>query len=453
VVDGEERKEGAASSSPSTTHHPPSTILWDAFLATAGCPLADLVDSKAPLPWGRLRPLLLQLADELVAACADDTLPWPLNVAQVWVQPNGRVQLLDVPIPGVLGADTDAPGATNSARALALLRQAAALALEGRLQPQDAGTPIDAPVPASVALLLDRLTGVEQPYEQIEQVQADLIAQQGEPTEVNTTLRSGHLALLVAVLVPVLLTMLGVRYFALHHTLRALYDRVALGYTAVQQLQDAARSKALFAGAKASEVLKRKTPAEWRRAIKERLEEDQQRWIAVRQLVRWDWLARFLVAEAYWRPDINPVTIVDFGPVHLERAALRADANAEVEPEGRLVGFFLLILAPVLWCVVWAFATRGGWTFGLVGLSLRRANGRRALRIQCAWRALLFWAPVALLLLLSVWVQTRFPERPVLAFGLWCSAVGVLVGYMLLALWFPQRSLHDRLAGTYLVPL
>ena len=59
---------------------------------------------------------------------------------------------------------------------------------------------------------------------------------------------------------------------------------------------------------------------------------------------------------------------------------------------------------------------------------------------------------VAGLLVLSVWVQLRVPERAVLAFGLWCAAVGVLLGYLLLALWFPSRSLHDRLAGTYLVP-
>ncbi|HYT92820.1 MAG TPA: protein kinase [Gemmataceae bacterium] len=425
---------------------------WDAFLATAGCPLADLVDSKAPLSWGRLRPLLLQLADELVAACADDTLPAPLNVAQVWVQPNGRVQLLDVPIPGAIGADTDAPGETDSARALVLLRQVAALALEGRLQATAAGEPIHAPVPASVALLLDRLSGAEQPYEQIEQVQADLIAQQGEPTEVDTTLRSGHLALLVAVLVPVLVLMLGVRYFALHHALRDLYHHVTLEYTAVQQLQDEVESKKLFAGQQSSEVLRQKSPAQWRAAIEHRLTQDQQRWDGLRQIVRWDWLARFLVAEAYWRPDVNPITVVDFGPVHLERAAVRAIADADAEAAGPPLEAFVLILGPMFWCVLWAFATRGGWTFGLVGLSLRRANGRRALRIQCAWRALLFWAPVAVLLILSVWVQTRFPERPILAFALWCSAVGVLVSYMLLALWFPRRSLHDRLAGTYLVP-
>jgi hypothetical protein len=41
---------------------------------------------------------------------------------------------------------------------------------------------------------------------------------------------------------------------------------------------------------------------------------------------------------------------------------------------------------------------------------------------------------------------------PWAAFALWWSAVVLLLSYFLLAYWLPTRSLHDRLAGTYLVP-
>ena len=34
----------------------------------------------------------------------------------------------------------------------------------------------------------------------------------------------------------------------------------------------------------------------------------------------------------------------------------------------------------------------------------------------------------------------------------WWAVWPLLVGYALLALWHPPRALHDRLAGTYLVP-
>jgi hypothetical protein len=303
-----------------------------------------------------------------------------------------------------------------------------------------------------VAQLLDRLTGTEQPYGDVEEVQAALIELQGEPTEVNTALRSGHIALLVAVLVPILVLMLGVRYAALHQTLHALYERVALEYTAVEELKDEAKARKLFADRALSERVRRKSPKEWAALLERRLARDQERWQALRQVVRFDWLSRFLLAEAYWRPDINPVTLTNFTSVDLERALLATRADRGAERDGPTLAFYALILGPAGWCVLWAFLTRGGWAFGLVGLSLRRASGRRAWRTQCAWRALLFWSPVAALLVLSLWVQTQYPERQVLAFGLWCSALAVLLGYMLLALWFPTRSLHDRLAGTYLVP-
>jgi hypothetical protein len=40
----------------------------------------------------------------------------------------------------------------------------------------------------------------------------------------------------------------------------------------------------------------------------------------------------------------------------------------------------------------------------------------------------------------------------VLAWTFWCLALLVLASYPVIALVFPARSAHDRLAGTYLVP-
>src|SRR5262249_38950461 len=74
-----------------------------------------------------------QLADELAAALADGTLPAELGVGQVWVQTSGRLQLLDTPVrPGPGCGDA---GHGPEAAALALLRQSARLALEGRRGP------------------------------------------------------------------------------------------------------------------------------------------------------------------------------------------------------------------------------------------------------------------------------------------------------------------------------
>jgi hypothetical protein len=426
-------------------------LVWDAFLAPPGCPLADLVEPRAPLSWGQLSPLLLQLSDELVAACADGSLPRPLTASQVWVQPSGRVQLLDAPLSDPPPEDADCPGETDSARALALLRRVAALALEGRLRPESAGA-VHAPAPAGARDLLDRLTGIERPYETVEQVQADLIAQQGEPTHVTAATRSAHLALLVAVLAPFLLIMLAARYFAMERALGDLSHRVVMADAVLSALDDPTLAQTAAAWVENSPYLRRHTLAEWRERIQHQGQEDRQRWDALRQVVRWDWLARVVLLEAYWRPEINQAPVSSIDPAGFERVARRADPEQPAAGRGGLDPEVALGIGPALLCVLWALLTRGGLTFRLAGLSLRRGNGRRAGRLQCAWRALLFWAPVVGLLSLSVWVQTEFPGRAVLAFALWCAALGVLIGYMLLAVWSPARGPHDRLAGTYLVP-
>ena len=97
-----------------------------------------------------------------------------------------------------------------------------------------------------------------------------------------------------------------------------------------------------------------------------------------------------------------------------------------------------------------------------MGLSLLRSSGRPALRIQCAWRALVVWVPVVGLLMLSAlldllpWANgvpnSDFGWTYWLSWLCWILALALLPVYVVLAIRFPERSLHDRLAGTYLVP-
>jgi hypothetical protein len=111
----------------------------------------------------------------------------------------------------------------------------------------------------------------------------------------------------------------------------------------------------------------------------------------------------------------------------------------------------VMLLPPLIW-ILWALIFRGGFSLRLMGITLVRANGRKAARWQCAWRALLVWTPVVVLLGASLLVQARFPAWGRLALSLcWLAAV-CLVIYLLLGIRFPRRSLHDRLTGTYLVP-
>jgi hypothetical protein len=125
--------------------------------------------------------------------------------------------------------------------------------------------------------------------------------------------------------------------------------------------------------------------------------------------------------------------------------------------------FVLLFLAwPVVW-IIWAFLWRGGLSFFFLGLALVRWDGRPAGRWQCAWRASVFWAPVAALVVLSLWLDALYwsewsPDLSHvwlawLAWLAWWGGLALLFpGYLILALRSPERALHDRLAGTYLVP-
>src|SRR5439155_24517860 len=71
---------------------------WTAYVAPTGAPLADVVDRGHPVRWPEARPILEQVATDLAAAQKDGTLPTHLALDQLWVQPDGRPQLLDFPL-------------------------------------------------------------------------------------------------------------------------------------------------------------------------------------------------------------------------------------------------------------------------------------------------------------------------------------------------------------------
>ncbi len=180
---------------------------WDAFLAPTGTSITNLIRDGS-LTWAEVRPLFEELTDELAAAEKDGTLPDSLTVDQVWIQPTGQVQLLDM---NVAQASTCSNAvAKPAASSLALLHEFAALALEGAPRPPgNAEAHIRSPLPVHAADLLRRLRAPQQPFENLEQVQTALRQTQNQPTELT---RGRRLELLVvssilhAGLAPVFLT-------------------------------------------------------------------------------------------------------------------------------------------------------------------------------------------------------------------------------------------------------
>ena len=181
---------------------------WDAFLAPHGEPLRSLIQREGPQPWSETRLLLEHLAEELSLAGKEGTLPAALGMNQLRMQADGQIQLVETPLspPAVSNASSPQQG-------LGLLRQVVALALEGQPRHADAmERPIAAPVPIHAQRMVGLLLGHAQkpsvlswiprrranraaPYEDVEQLQAELVATQHRPVDVRRWPRGKHLVL------------------------------------------------------------------------------------------------------------------------------------------------------------------------------------------------------------------------------------------------------------------
>jgi serine/threonine protein kinase len=74
---------------------------WDAWEALSGRPLLQLIREKQS--WSKVRFWLMDLAEELQAAQAGNTMPVTLSLEQVWITDDGRAKLLDFAAPGIEG--------------------------------------------------------------------------------------------------------------------------------------------------------------------------------------------------------------------------------------------------------------------------------------------------------------------------------------------------------------
>jgi hypothetical protein len=340
---------------------------WDAFLATRGCSLPDLVAADEPLSWPETRPLLEGLTDELSAAGKDQTLPEVPKPELVWLLPDGRLQLLDIAL------TEQETNSTHANSALDLLQQTAVLALEGRSREQNEKPgPIRHVAPRHARRLLNRLMSVEEPDDWMSRISGDNLY----------------------------------RWFRKRPG--------AEPYKNVTELQadlEATRDRPM-------------TVSRWRRA---------------------GYL--FLQCLLLHIPLGGPTSLLLASDEALEslRWGLGLGSSG-------VVAYYLLALCPGFW-IVWAFLTRGGVGFHIRGgIVLCRADGGPASRWQCAGRALLVWAPVVACVGLALAIGSTYPSLPSLYFGLWRTALVLLACYVVLAIAFPNRSLHDRLTGTYPVP-
>jgi hypothetical protein len=439
---------------------------WDAFLFPAGHALTRVVASDGQLTWPETRYLLTQLTEELSAAQSDGTWPWSLAIDQVWIQGDGRLQLLDVPM-----SSNESEG-----DALPLLAEVAVLSLEGKARTEaEKRRRVHAPLPVHAAELLDGLVGPGKPYRKLRTFREDLADTADLPATVNRRRRFGHLALLATLLyfgLSGLVVMMSVvsgtglaliGFFDLQTEEQVLNDIHALAardVVAIMHADPITRAAALQHLQDDVRLCEVVTTRVQRKQMHQDSRLRSTSWVG-RGVIRF-----FSDAVAAQRKAAGQISMIPRNPRTTRTMARQAGPElAEAAlmgvcvATGIITATFLIMLAVY---VVWAFLWRGGITFRLFGISLVRRDGRPASRLQCSWRAMLFWSPVATLLVASVCLDTWYWLHwdPVdseaylawLSSMLWWAGIAMFPLYAFLALRSPGQSLHDRLAGTYLVP-
>ena len=408
---------------------------WDAFEAPPGRPL---VAAREPADWPTLRGWLMDLADELVAAEGDGTLP-EVSLAQIWLRDDGHVVLLDFHHPTVRHAEhhtgTIAPGPVSLLAALSVHAMS--------LTPGVGGFPL------SLRTLTDEwrhstAAGAQKAREQ-------LVALSGTLDRVTR----GRRALPMALSLVPLLAMMGACVVAVPAMHRG---RTAEHANMLQWL----------------DMLITPTPDS--RLVDPDLYQEAEHYVA-------DRFRSSLSDETFWRT---------FTPQR-ERQALRHDAarrllarypadasnvlarSARLAPEieradqaSRQIadgaeGFVSLVVSTLVALItalvmighiVSSLVIPGGVVTRFNGLAVVTADGRGVSRARSLARALLAWSPAALWFI-GLAASQRGPDSIPLPSS---PMVGLVLTYLLLAagaiatLVHPQQGPHDRLARTWVIP-
>ncbi|MEX2119400.1 MAG: protein kinase [Pirellulales bacterium] len=418
---------------------------WDAYEAPSGKPLLKLID--AGQPWDAVRFWLLDLAQELSASRLDETLPPVLDLDRVWITADGRAKLLDFPAPG-LAANKRRPlassGPPDSSAAALFLKRVAIAALEGRVLPaEDVGSRnLSARIPLPARALLNGLGRREDEATCI----AELESLTRKPASVSAQRRVGALAacwLFPLMMAAFLMTMLvSERQFLRKHP---EVGELA-GYVGYYRLLDrddldpgpAALSEAveIFVADRFRETIT--DPEIWADpSAKGFVDADDQRL-----------LKEFVEAHPSPSPEqvaeasklIQSIYVRDM----IHALSWSPDDYLYSGSMASLLGAVALFLGIFVVLPSLASALLLGDTLLLRFLEVAVVDraGARASRLRLFWRNMLLWSIVLLGLGLLILLARRGGP----------SAAFVLIIYWIVATFTAQRGLHDRLAGTWLVP-
>ncbi len=420
---------------------------WHSFAAPAGAPIADMIHPNQPLDWADARLLLEQVVEELHMAEHDDSLPRTLSLNQIWVEPGGRVFLLDFALPSRIATE---PVETT----LDLIREMTTLLLEGT--PRRYGQAVQAPLPPKASAIVNRLFVDESAYSDVAELHCELADSHAYEPVVTRKLRTTHLGIATLLLaLPILIMFV---YSAMISYIAATISWTSLQATHAVRvgLDQPAVLKSWQADHRLREPLDPQHLANTRQHLQQIMTERDAE--IAREI---SWLSRperYMFSRTQMLDDPQQMDPGQLTPVEVE-AVISQITEPEENAAFSSMRYSLLSVAAFV-CFVFlsifaacAFLFRGGVAYLLANVALVRGDGRPAGRFRCMIREIALWMPFVTVLLVTAFIQVQWPAWLLGRTIAIACAVAVLVMYAAIGFRHPVRGPLDRIIGTYRVPV
>lgn len=440
---------------------------WDAFEAVDGQPLIDVAKNRQQ--WSTVRHWLHDLAEEARHLTPDELSSELLSLDRVWITSSGRALLLDFPVPLASQEEehTKDQLPKEETRLGTFLQKVATSALSG-FSGDD--KPTLGTLPLHAQKLLTRL--VDEPDRPAEEIATELSDNLVRKTSISSRRRACQLVL-------VAFLGLGFAFFSVVGTIAAwifieknnpdieLFDE---SFDRLEEIEEAdgpydpeveaeRRSlEILLAGplrhvatTDSVVILGQKFKAtNWTSAQGDRLDQ--------------------LLED---NPNPSEEEIASARKTLEKFIADQKDSRKpwslalQVVVAGAMILFgSLVVLLPVY--LLFGFAFRGGMSHKLLGMALVRGDGLEASRLRCLYRSLIGWAP--LIFCVSFFFYRLSDPAPAREGGKFIHWIGfffnsvtdgvpqiiAIVIFFIGVIWTiarPTRGLHDRIAGTHVVPM
>jgi eukaryotic-like serine/threonine-protein kinase len=418
---------------------------WDAFEAPSGEPL--LKRNKASLDWPAARVVLADLLHEFAAALREGALP-PLGLDRLWMRADGRTVLLDFEAPDGREGVVARPSSAEATPVELLAAVAGRVTMPGTVSKDPAPR-----LPLSASVLLRRWS--REAPRSLEEAQAQLRKAAASLERLSRWRRAVPIAMLGGPFLLVGLSALAVLPNA-EVLILTPEDREVIGLLTVLETDALPGSppdsrmrspeyrvavETYLAGQHGGLL---RNPPLWSSSMQG---QDGDR-PELRRLAS-DIAARYpsVTAEelARSRETIQPA---------LDR--VRPPQSLAVASPGVIVLNLMAAMASlmaVICSIVSSIAVPGGVATRMIGLAVVTRDGNEIGRLRSLARTLIAWAPIlAWLLLVTNQIVLGFGPAsplPVLAISL---AFGAMIAGVLWTIVLADRGLHDRIAGTWVVP-